>query len=398
MRLAALLASAALCSASLAYAQSSSQVELDDSFANLSLHVDDAVDVGGTAIAGGNMYTAVAEGQNAVIEGTQHSSGASTANADATVWNADGSVVVSSIAVNNGATVSTLGGDLRISGAQTSRGDASASTHVQSGTASAAASSSAASGNVAALSAENGGLNAALSQTSSSSVSATTEADHCCVSTDVVADAIASANNITEAGTTTTLITEARQRSTGESVAAHVDLYAGYAGNAVGNATANGNAVTVDNAWGYANVSTDQRNASNVAATSYVTLGGDFLGFASAGAYGVGNSTVVSNVGSDTVIGATQNNSGNVSADAALAGEGGDQALASSAAYGNVVTGSLCGGPCDDSNPSLTASSSQTNSGDVSSTVAVTTPRSRTVAASASAIGNATSYQVIGGN
>ena len=139
----------------------------------------------------------------------------------------------------------------------------------------------------------------------------------------------------------------------------------------------------------------DQRATANVDASSYVTLGGDFLGFASSGAYGVGNQAIVSNVGSDTVMDVTQDNAGDISANAATAGEGGVMALASSAAYGNSVSGSLCA-YCDTNVPSLQASADQTNSGDVRATATVNTPRAATVGATATAIGNAATYQVRG--
>ena len=41
------------------------------------------------------------------------------------------------------------------------------------------------------------------------------------------------------------------------SVTADVDLYAGYATDVSGNATANANAVTIDNQWGYVNARVD---------------------------------------------------------------------------------------------------------------------------------------------
>ncbi len=260
-----------------------------------------------------------------------------------------------------------------------------------------AAASASASGNVAALSAENAHISATARQESTGAVTASTEADHWFVGGQAVSAAIASANNISVAGTTTTMLTDTTQTATGERVAAHVDLYAGHATDASGNATANANALTIDNAWGYVNARAAQTSTASVSADSYVTLGGDFLGFASAGAYGVGNSAIVSNVTSDTVLDVTQSNSGDISANAALAGGGGDMALASSAAYGNVVTGSLCA-YCGDDEPTLTAHNDQTNDGAVNASATVISSRARTVAATSAAIGNAATYQVQGGN
>ena len=47
---------------------------------------------------------------------------------------------------------------------------------------------------------------------------------------------------------------------------------------ASGNATANANAVTIDNQWGYVNARVAQSSSAQVNADSYVTIGGDFLG------------------------------------------------------------------------------------------------------------------------
>lgn len=397
MRVAALLASVALIAAP-AHAQiANTQVTLDDSFSELRLQVDEAVDVGGTAIAGGNAMSADAEDADLDIRSTQSAHGASIADAEASVNTAYGAVSIMSAAVNNGLTAATVNGSITSRGAQHSTGDATAATDTWVGNAGAAASSASAGANVATFVAEQGDITSELHQDSAGSVSATTDADACCVNTAVVADAIASANNITATGSTTTLLSASSQESTGASVTARSDLSVGYAVDAISNATANGNALTVDNQWGYANVAATQRNTSDVRAQGFVTLGGDFLGTGSAAAYGVGNSAVIGNLGSDTLIDVAQDNAGSVSADSATAGLGGEYALASSAAYGNVITGALCG-YCDASNPGLTANGTQTNSGDVHSSAVVNTPYSRTVAASASAIGNAASYHVQGQN
>jgi hypothetical protein len=95
------------------------------------------------------------------------------------------------------------------------------------------------------------------------------------------------------------------------------------------------------------------------------------------------------------VIDVMQDNAGDVYANAALVGEGGDAALASAAAYGNSVSAALCA-YCDENVPSLTASNSQVNTGDVNAQATVSAPRARTIGATATAIGNAATYQVSG--
>jgi hypothetical protein len=213
------------------------------------------------------------------------------------------------------------------------------------------------------------------------------------VQSQAVSGAVASANNLSLGGETATMLTAAHQSATGASVSASSDIYVGETGDASGNATANANALTIDNQWGYVNAAVEQNATADVAADSYVTLGGDFAGFASAGAYGVGNQTMVSNVGSDTVMDVAQANSGDVSADAALSGAGGGMALASSAAYGNAITGSLCT-DCDLGAPTLRASGAQTNDGDVYSSSVIRTTGAATVGATSAAIGNAATYSV----
>lgn len=400
---AALLASVFLAFAPVAFAQetvNNDQYALRGSTSITSVDVGHAQDVGATAVASGNAVATAAEGADTALNSTQHMDGDAEATADATVWDAHGTVAIASAAVANGATATASGGDIDLHSTQYAHGDAAATTNFTGGRAGDASFSSSASGNVEAVSAENGDIRAISTQESTGQVSATTTADldaateSCCTGGQAVADAIASANNAAIAGTTTTMLSDTTQDASGSS-AARVDLYVGSATDVVGNATANGNAVTADNAWGYQNTRTEQTSTATVTAESYVTLDNEFSGFASAGAYGVGNSTIASNVGSDTVLDVTQENAGDINASAALAGEGGEQALASSAAYGNVVTGSLCG-YCDTTQPSLTASNTQVNDGGVHSSASVTAPRANTVAATASAIGNAATFQVTG--
>lgn len=393
---AALLLSAALIAAPAAYAQSNAQYQGGDATAVTELEVGEAYDAAATAVASGNVVTVVADDAVTAMDNDQHMDGDASATADAIVWDAEGNIAVSSAAVGNGATAALTNSDVEISSAQRANGDAHAATTFTGGYAANAGASASSSGNVGAISVENTTLRMFSDQRSDGAISATVDAEHCCVAGQVVSGAVASANNLSVGGETSTVLVDVNQTATGDSVAARIDLYAGYAYDASGNATANGNSVAVDNQWGYVNASIDQRSTANVSADAFVTLGGDFIGFGSAGAYGVGNQAIVSNVGSDTAMDVTQNNSGDISAVAALSGEGGD-ALASSAAYGNSVTGYVCG-YCDSNVPSLMATNDQTNTGDVNSTARVIAPRARTAAATATAIGNAATYQVDGPN
>jgi hypothetical protein len=397
MTRAALLVTAALFAAPCAFAQSVSndQYQLRGVTAETTVVVGRAGDVGATAVASGNAASSANSDADVSFDNNQHMDGDANATTDATVWHADGTVAVNATALGNGVTSNAVNGDQDLRSEQLAHGDANADARFTGGDAGDAATSATASGNVAAVSQQYGQARVIADQESTGSISASVEADHCCVAGQAVAAGLASANNLTIGGETATILADTRQTATGESVAARVDLYAGYATDASGNATANANAVTIDNQWGYVNARVDQRASADVSADSYVTLGGDFLGFASAGAYGVGNQAIVANVGSDTVLDVTQNNAGDISANAALSGEGGETALASAAAYGNSVTGSLCA-YCDDNVPTLTAHNDQTNSGDVRATSTVIAPRAGLVGATSTAIGNAATYQVTG--
>lgn len=389
-----LLISTALAGSPAAFAQTVDQYQAGNATAVTEVDAGSVQDAIATAIAGGNAVTTTAEDTPLAFDNTQHMDGATDATTDATVWHASGSVTAAATAVSNGATANVRNAAADVRSDQLSHGDARAATRFTGASAGSSYFSAAASGNVSAATAENSEIRVISSQESTGAVSAAAEADQCCVTSQTAAAAIASANNQTVGGYTATVLTATRQTATGPSVSARVDLYAGYTTDASGAATANGNAVTIDNQWGYVNAAIDQASSATVAADSYVTLGGDFLGYASSAAYGVGNQANVSNVGSDTVMDVTQSNAGGVSANAALSGEGGMTALASSAAYGNSITGALCS-YCAVDGPTLSATSTQTNSADVYSNAVVRSSAS-TVAATSTAIGNAATYQVRG--
>lgn len=390
-----LLISTALVGAPAAYAQSNTQYQGGDATAVTDVEADWANDAGVTSVASGNAVSTAQDQNDSELTSSQHMDGDTTANADATVWTATGNVAITSAAVSNGGTAVITNGASNIEAEQLGHGNANASTRLRSGYAYNAATSASASSNTAAVSAENADVRVLMNQESAGSVSASSEMDAGVVEDQAVSGAIASANNLSIGGDTATVLTATRQNATGESVSARSDLYVGHATDASGNATANANSVTIDNQWGYVNAAIEQNATSQVQADSYVTLGGDFTGFASAGAYGVGNQASVSNVGSDTVLDVTQSNAGGVSANAALAGDGGGMALASSAAYGNSITGSLCA-YCDTNVPAMSATSNQTNDGNVYSSSTIRTTGATTIGATSTAIGNAATYQTRG--
>jgi hypothetical protein len=392
---AALFVTAALIAAPLARADDNNQYQAANATAVVNVQVGQTQGAGATAVASGNIASATVIEDEEEIDSVQHMYGDSSATANATVWHASGNVAVTSAAVNNGATaIAADDSELEIASQQLNHGDARAETDFTGADAQNAATTASASGNVAAVSLDHSGMALVSGQESIGAISADVEADHGVVADQAVSAAIASANNLSVGGETATVLLDSSQTASG-SVSARSDMYVGYAIDASGNATANANSTAVDNQWGYVNARVSQSVDANVQADSYVTLSDGFLGFGSAGAYGVGNQAMVSNVGSDTVMDVTQYNGGDVGANAALAGEGGDQALASAAAYGNSATASLCA-YCDDNVPSLEASNNQTNDGGVIANATVVTTRARMVAATATAVGNAATYQVSG--
>jgi len=388
-----LLVTTALVSAPAAYAQSNTQYQGGDATAVTDVEAGYAHDAGATAIAGGNVVSTTQEDSDTDLTSSQHMDGDTTADANATVWTAEGNVAITSAAVGNGGTAVISGGSSTIEAEQLGHGDANATTTLRNGYSYNAATSASASSNTAAVSAENAAVRVLMNQESTGSVNASAEMDADIVEDQAVSGVIASANNLSIGGETATILNATRQNATGASVTARSDLYVGSATDASGNATANANSVTIDNQWGYVNAAIEQNATSQVQADSYVTLGDSFTGFASAGAYGVGNQATVANVGSDTVLDVTQSNSGGVSANAGLAGDGGGTALASSAAYGNSITGQVCTS-CDASGdvPGLYASSSQTNDGNVYSSSTIRTDGAGMVGATSTAIGNAATY------
>jgi len=387
-----LLITTALVSAP-AYAQSNNQYQAGDATAVTNVEADWAGDAGATAIASGNAVTTTQEDNDTELTSTQHMDGDTSAEANATVWTATGNVAITSAAVSNGGTATIADGSSDVDAEQLGHGDANATATLRNGYSLNAATSASASNNTAAVSAQNAELRLLMNQESVGSVNASTEMDADIVEDQAVSGAIASANNLSVGGETATVLNDTRQDATGGSVTARSDLYAGYATDASGNATANANSVTIDNQWGYVNAAIEQNSDVTVAADSYVTLGSDFTGFASAGAYGVGNQTTVANVGSDTVMDVAQSNGGDVYANAALDAGSGGMALASSAAYGNSITGALCT-DCDATGqvPGLYASSNQVNDGNVYSSSTIRTTGANTVGATSTAIGNAATY------
>jgi hypothetical protein len=246
---AALLISAALI-ASPAFAQSNDQYQGGDAASTTVIDVGQTQDAAATAVASGNVVGVAADDANAFILNDQHMDGDTTAVTDANVDNADGNVVASSAAVANGATAELRGSTVTIDALTLAHGDTMAETNFTGGHAANAATSASAAGNVAAVSTEYSDAELLIAQESTGDTTAIINAEHDEVDGQVVSGAIASANNLSVTGYTTTLLSRTRQTAEGD-VAADVNLNAEHATDASGNATASANSIALANQWGY---------------------------------------------------------------------------------------------------------------------------------------------------
>lgn len=398
MRAALLLSVAMLTLAPAAFAQTATndQHQAHGTVSQTDVTAGNVGDAAATSVSAGNTYAVDGDHSDADLTNNQQMDGAANADATANIDNSWGNEAVAAAAVGNGVTATSTNGSTTLRSYQSDNGDTHAGAELDGRTAVNGAVSASAGANVAALAADTGDINAAMYQESNGRVDASARGSQGGVYGDTVAAAIASGNNVTASGYTTTSTTSTTQRANGEYVRANVDLYAGEATNASGNATANGNSVVIDNAFGYTNAQIDQQSSGHVNANSYVTLGNDFAGYASAGAYGVGNSATVSNSGSDTEINTDQNNQGYIEANSAVGGDGSGMALSSSAAYGNSVSGTLCSSCGNGDTPNMTANNHQVNDGDVYASSRSSSSYAGTVATTSTAIGNAATYAVRG--
>lgn len=380
-----------------AFAQSTvdnTQDQTNDVLGQFTLDVVTAQSVAATAAAGGNIASVSTQHQGVVANNEQTMQGASTARATATFGNVTGSAVTTTYGFGNGFSAAAEEGSVSVSSSQSTGANAhvnsvATSTGYLNGPDAVSSTGATAAANIANVGASNGDVTAALTQTSRADVNATAEGNlsACCGSAS--AGAVASANNINTFGSTSTHIADTTQTSSGDSVTATSDLYvSNSAGNIVGAATANGNATTSVNEWGYLQVNAQQDNASEVTAQSWVT--GDSWNAASSSAYGVGNIAVASNIGSDTRASFDQTNSGDVRGWSSVQGSGG-VGVATATAIGNANTGFLCT-TCG--NGSLYGTSSQSNSGAVEAVGSISMPNSSTAVGAANAFGNASTFVV----
>lgn len=370
------------------------QIQLNDVSSNFKLKVQAAQDASAAAIAGGNVGSAAAMNQSITANNRQTMKGETTASARSEIGQISRASVTTAYGFGNGFSAGAEQGSATVTSTQKTGREANVSSTAYSrgtltGSGASAAVGATAAGNVANAGASKGELRAVVTQTSQSSVTANAEGEFCCNNGSASSGAVASANNATLTGVQATMITNTTQNSSGANVTAVSDLYVGGASNTViGAATANGNALTVANEFGFMQSGVTQTNSSAIMAQSWVTAGA--MGAGSASAYGVGNTASMTNIGADMRVSFNQSNSGSVQAWTALSGSGG-VGVVNATAIGNASQGFLCTA-CGSG--AMSALNSQFNSGRVEAIGALTMPTATTASGSAAAFGNASSFFV----
>lgn len=337
----------------------------------------------GNSVSGANM----AGGLDA--ESDQTNFGATSSHSTLQGGNVRNGVVIATAQANAGQ-AQTVGGDLNILATQTAHGGdvlATARADIANGQTLSAVASAAS--NNAAPAADHGDMDITLRQDASNSAYAITDVDACCVGR-TVAGASSAINAYGSTSTTSTVYADYTQNSTGAQSQAATDVYQYRGYDVTAASTAAANSATINNEWGYAQIRGRQSSATSVSADTRVTLG-SWEGTAAVSAYGVGNTTLATNVGSDMVLDVAQLNTGGVDANAqfnAGSGDGGDVVVASTA-IGNAVTGYVCS-QCGDA--ALSATSSQTNGGNINATGSISVNGAGAIYGSASAIGNSATF------
>jgi hypothetical protein len=156
-------------------------------------------------------------------------------------------------------------------------------------------------------------------------------------------------------------------------------------------ASANGNAVRIQNENGYAHLQGDQVNDGQVDAEAEIIVGNFDVDIFTASAEAAGNSAIISNIGADAFMGVGQVNNGAVNARSNFTGDSGGGALLSATAWGNAATTYIC------SECPVTAwgDTNQVNNAAIASTVTGQVNSGGVLNGTATAIGNSATYQTI---
>lgn len=158
-------------------------------------------------------------------------------------------------------------------------------------------------------------------------------------------------------------------------------------------ASANGNAVRIQNEDGYAHLQGGQTNSGTVTADAEILVGNFDADALTVSAEGVGNSAIISNLGADAFMGLDQNNTGAVNARANFAGDAGGSVMMSATAFGNAATSYIC----SECPVTSYGDMNQVNGANVSSVVTGQMTTGQNISGTATAIGNSATFQTATG-
>lgn len=327
------------------------QVQLDEVWSKLNVHVDDHthgdVAVGATSV--GNTASGLIKSGDIVYAAKQEMHGDTGAVTNIAGGNVGGALYASTTSYANASTAGTWDGNLGYRAEQLNSGDVRATTNVHVRNVGLAATTTTAIANVSTPEAEYGGNKSYSEQTNTGSSFATTNATVCCDNESANFSTVAGGNAVTSVGSSSTVINGAvQQQDFGTNIQATSKVRVVYATDVTSSATAAANSYTLHNEWGYATLGREesplyQGNGSNVRAASLVQLD-DWNGHGVSTAYGVGNSALIGNSASDTGLFANQENAGTVTSYASLSGSSftGGTGVVHSTAIGNAATATLC--------------------------------------------------------
>ncbi|MEO0818204.1 MAG: holdfast anchor protein HfaD [Pseudomonadota bacterium] len=377
------------------------QIQTGDLWSSMDVKIDhSATDAAASATTVGNTAAGLIKSGDLDYDAVQAMHGSVEAAARLDGETVQGTALTAATAYGNASTAGTWMGNSLAQSHQTMTGDVTAKSLIDLESATNVSASTTGIANVATTSGEFGDNKAFQTQASEGSVKAKTLAD-VADSTGVAAFATtAGGNTINSAGYTTTAIQGAVQTTAaGEKIEGYADIDMGSAGTAIVATTAAGNSYLLNNEFGYASLGRDgselyQGNESEVLARSFVELG-DVTEHAAVSAYGVGNSAAVTNLGSDTALYGIQSNFADVTSQARFTGNSmnGGVAQLSSVAIGNTATASLC---ITCGQASLSGATRQFNAANITATGSMQVGQAGSVIGSATAIGNAATYQSSG--
>lgn len=377
------------------------QIQTGDLWSSMEVHVDhSASDASANATTVGNSAAGLVATGDLDYDAIQTMHGSVDAAARLDGETVTGTALTTATAYGNASTAGASMGSSLAQSHQTMTGDVVASSLIELRRSNDVSATTTAMANVATTSGAYGNNNAFQTQSSEGSVEAMTSAmvgESTGQSTYVTT---AGGNTINSNGYTATAIQGAVQTTAaGEIIAGRANIEMEVAGDVLVATTAAGNSYLLNNEFGYASLGREgselyQGNESEVLAGSFVDLS-EVSGDAAVSAYGVGNSAALSNLGSDTALHAIQSNFADVSAEARFtaADMTGGVAQLSSVAIGNTATASLC---ITCGQATVSGSTTQFNAANITATGSMTVGTAGSIFGSATAIGNAATYQSSG--